>query len=64
MHKYGQDHDGVVYVEGTVIVRELIALQQSFMRRRDGKFRTYGVNKLRELRHGNSLEMAPRSLGR
>ena len=64
MHKYGQELDGVLYVEGTVIVRELITLQQSFMRRRDGKFKTYGVNKLKELRYGNSLEMAPKSLGR
>ncbi len=64
MHKYGQEHDGLYFVEGTRIIREFVTLQHIFMRRRNHKLKTYGANKLKELQYGNSLESGPRSLGR
>jgi hypothetical protein len=64
LHKYGQEFNGVLYIEGTRIVREFVALQQSFLKRRHGKFKEYGANKLKQLTHGNSFQSGPISLGR
>ena len=56
--------DGAYSIDGTLFVRQLIALQLAYREKLKGKYHSYSKSKLKELKFGNNMERGPRSLGR
>lgn len=64
MHKYGEEVKGVRSIEGSRIMRELIALQRIYHSRGQEKVREYAMRKTKQLKSGPSLQFFPSLTGR